>query len=85
MFFQRFQVVTGPKREIEVNLSGEACVKVMDRVNFDKYQVGEDHEFHGEMGKVTHVKIRVPFLGRWFIIVDAEGGPEVSVQWRLLE
>ena len=78
-------MVTGPDREIEVSLSGEAYVKVMDRVNLSRYQVGEDHDYHGERGKVTNVKIRVPFLGRWFIVVDTEGGPEVSVEWSLLE
>jgi len=93
MSSQRFQVVTGPDREIEVILSGEAYVKVMDRVNLSKYQVGEDHEFHGETGKVTQVRIKkvtqvrikVPFLGRWFIIVDSGDEPEVSVEWRLLD
>jgi len=84
MSSQRFQVVTGPDREIEVSLSGEAYVKVMDRVNLSKYQVGEDHDYHGEDEKVTNVKIKVPFLGRWFIIVDSGDGPEVSVEWRLL-
>ena len=84
MVFQRFQVVTDSDREIEVSLSGEAYVKVMDRVNINKYQAGEEHEFHGEKGKVTHVTIRVPFLGRWFIIVDSGNGPQVSVEWRLL-
>ena len=77
-------MVTGPDREIEVSLGGEAWVKVMDRVNFNKYQAGEDHEFHGESEKVAQVTIRVPFLGRWFIIVDSGDGPEVSVEWRLL-
>ena len=85
MSSQRFQVVTGPDREIEVSLNGEAYVKVMDRVNLSKYQVGEDHEFHGETGKVTQVRIKVPFLGRWFIIVDSGDEPEVSVEWRLLD
>jgi len=78
MVFQRFQVVTDSDREIEVSL------KVMDRVNFNKYQAGEEHEFHGEKVKVTQVTIKVPFLGRWFIIVDSGDGPEVSVEWRLL-
>ena len=77
-------MVTGPDREIEVSLSGEAYVKVMDRVNLSKYQVGEDHDYHGKSDKVTNVKIKVPFLGRWFIIVDSGDGPEVSVEWRLL-
>ena len=84
MVFQRFQVVTGPDREIEVSLGSEALVKVMDRVNFNKYQAGEDHDFHGDSGKVTQVRVRVPFLGRWFIIVDSGDGPEVPVEWRLL-
>ncbi len=78
-------MVTGPDREIEVSLSGEAYVKVMDRVNLSRYRVGEDYDYHGERGKVRNVKIKVPFLGRWFIIVDTEGGPEVSVEWRLLD
>jgi hypothetical protein len=84
MVFQKFQVVTDPDREIEVSLGGKAYVKVMDRVNFNKYQASEEHEFHGEKGKVIQVTIRVPFLGRWFIIVDSGDGPKVSVGWRLL-
>ncbi len=75
MVFQKFQVVTDPDREIEVSLDGKAYVKVMDRVYFNKYQASEEHEFHGEKGKVIQVTIRVPFLGRWFIIVDSGTAP----------
>ena len=41
MVFQRFQVVTDSDRDIDVSLGGETYVKVMDRVNFNKYQAGE--------------------------------------------
>jgi hypothetical protein len=83
MGFQRFQVVTGPDREIIVELSDEACVKVMDRTNLSYYESGTEYEYHGPREKVTNTRIKVPSLGRWFIIV--EGGPEVSVKWSLTD
>ena len=81
MSFQRFQVVTGPDREINVKLSSEAYVKVMDRTNLYNYESGTEYEYHGPHEKVTDTRIKVPSLGRWFIIV--ESGPEVSVEWSL--
>jgi len=82
MSFQRFQVVTGPDRDIVVNLSGEAFVRVMDRTNLYKFESGEDYESHGPSEKVKEARIKVPSLGRWFIIVD---NSQVSVEWKLLE
>lgn len=86
MSIQKFQVVTGPEREIEVKLSEEAHVKVMDRINLYQYEKGEPFEFYGEEKKVTCTRIKTPTLGRWFIIVDTvDNNVEVSVEWRLLE
>jgi hypothetical protein len=82
MSFQRFQVVTGPDRDIVVNLSGEAYVRVMDRINLYHYESGNEYEYHGPSEKVTTARIKVPSLGRWFIIVDDS---QVSVEWSLLE
>lgn len=81
MSYQRFQVVTGPDRDIVVNLSSEAYVKVMDRTNLYNYESDREHQYHGPNEKVTKARIKVPSLGRWFIIVEA--GPEVSVDWSL--
>lgn len=84
MSFQRFQVVTGPDRDIVVNLSGEAYVRVMDRTNFYHYESGEEYESYGPSERTTSARIQVPSLGRWFIVVEAEEA-EVSVDWRVLE
>jgi hypothetical protein len=78
--------VTGPDREIEVNLSGKAYVKVMDRMNFYLYQKGEEYEFYGKEEKVTYLRIKPPSLGRWFIIVDtSESIENISVDLRILD
>jgi hypothetical protein len=83
MDFQRFQVVTGPDREIIVELSQEAFVTVMDSTNLHFYESGTEYEYHGPREKVTNTRIKAQTLGRWFIIV--ESGPEVSVKWSLTD
>ena len=80
MDFQRFQVVTGPDRDIVVRLSGEASIKVMNRTNLYSYESGKKYESHGPLGNVTEARIKVPSLGRWFIIVE---DMQVSVDWTL--
>lgn len=86
MRFQKFQVVTGPDREIEVKLSSKAYVKVMDRMNFYLYQKGEEYEYYGCEEMVTYVRIKPPSLSRWFIIVDtSESIESISVDWRILD
>ncbi len=76
-------MVTGPDRDIKVNLSSESYVKVMDRTNLYNYESGREYTCYGPHEKVTTARIKVPSLGRWFIIVEA--GPEVSVEWSLIE
>lgn len=85
MRFQKYQVVTGPDREIEVKLTDKAFVRVMDRLNFYLYQKGEKYVYYGEEEKVTYVRIRPPSLGRWFIVVDtSENTEDISVEWRVV-
>jgi hypothetical protein len=80
MSFQRIQVVTGPDRDIVVKLSGMAYVRVMDRTNLYRYESGEKYESHGPMEKVKEAMIKVPSLGRWFIVVE---DMQVSVEGSL--
>jgi len=80
MSFQRFQVVTGPDRDIVVTLGRETYVRVMDRANLYSYESGKEYDSHGPEEKVTEARIKVPSLGRWFIIVE---DMRVSVEWTL--
>jgi len=75
-------VVTGPDRDIVVKLSSEAVVRVMDRTNLYGYESGKPYESYGPEKKVSEARIKVPSLGRWFIIVENESN--VSVEWSLV-
>jgi hypothetical protein len=55
----------------------------MDRTNLYNYESSKEYEYRGPSEKVTNAKIKAPSLGRWFIIIDTEGGLEVSVEWSL--
>ena len=80
MDFQRFQVVTGPDRDIVIKLNSEAIVRVMNRTNLFSYESGKEYESYGPCGKLNETRIKVPSLGRWFIIVE---DTQVSVEWTL--
>ena len=73
-------MVTGPDRDIVIKLNSEAIVRVMNRTNLFSYESGKEYESYGPCGKLNETRIKVPSLGRWFIIVE---DTQVSVEWTL--
>jgi hypothetical protein len=58
---------------VEVTLSSQANVRLMDGVNFAHYRRGQRHTFHGGLVKVSPARFPVPHGGSWHVVVDLGG------------
>jgi Domain of unknown function (DUF1883) len=58
---------------VEVTLSSQANVKLMDSSNFSSYRRGSQHRYFG--GHVTRspFRVQVPSAGHWHVAVDLGG------------
>jgi Domain of unknown function (DUF1883) len=69
---------------VEVTLSGQANVKLMDAPNYSAYQSGRPYKFHGGLAKVSPLRLQVPYTGPWFVVVDLggySGQVRAAVRW----
>lgn len=73
MRFMSWEVDVKPGGSVEVELSSQANVKVMDYSNFCAYRRGDAHHFYGGLAKVSPISIAVPSGGHWYVIVDLGG------------
>ncbi|WP_194190807.1 DUF1883 domain-containing protein [Clostridium chrysemydis] len=58
---------------VEVHLSYAADVFLVDRINFQRYQSGQDFDYFGGHYSKTPVTISVVGSGRWYLIVVGGG------------
>lgn len=66
----------GPNEIIEVDLDNQANVYLLDLANYDKYKNGRPFACHaGGWATTTPVKIRPPYQGLWYVVVDLAGSP----------
>jgi hypothetical protein len=74
MSFVRFEFDdAGPDDVIEVSLSGQANVRLLDPSNFQSYRSGRTHRYFGGLARVSPFRLRPPHRGRWFVVVDMAG------------
>lgn len=70
---------------VEVTLSSQANVKLMDSSNFSSYQCGSQHRYFG--GHITRspYRVQVPNAGHWHLAIDLGGyGGSVRAGVRLI-
>ncbi len=76
MNFLHYRVITRPGASIRVHLAGNAAnVRVMDDINFQKYQQGLQHTYYGGYYTMTPVVIRPAISGNLNVVVDLGGLP----------
>ena len=73
MEFLRYEFEAGPDDVIEVSLSRQANVRLLDAGNFSSYRAGHAHRYHGGLAKVSPVRLRPPHAGHWYVVVDLGG------------
>jgi hypothetical protein len=70
---------------VEVSLSSQANVRLMDSNNFASYRNGGQHRCFGGHAKQSPIRLRVPNAGHWHVAVDLGGaGGSVRVGVRVL-
>ena len=79
MNFLKYEFEAGPDDVIEVSLSGQANVRLLDSPNFQSYRAGRGHRCIGGLAKVSPVRLRPPHRGHWFVVIDL-GGYRGNVQ-----
>jgi hypothetical protein len=58
---------------VEVTLSSQANVKLMDSSNFANYRQGGQHRYFGGHAKRSPIRLQVPSAGHWHVAVDLGG------------
>ncbi|WP_366518499.1 DUF1883 domain-containing protein [Bradyrhizobium sp.] len=58
---------------VEVTLSNQANVKLMDGSNFSSYRQGSQHRYFGGHVKHSPFRLQVPGAGHWHVAVDLGG------------
>lgn len=73
MKYLYYEVTVGRDDVIEVELSGQANVRLMDSANYNSFRAGRAHRFHGGLAKVSPLALRPPSAGHWYVVVDLGG------------
>jgi hypothetical protein len=55
---------------VEVSLDCVANVRLMDGLNFAKYQAGQKYEYRGGMATSSPYLSQIPATGHWHLVVD---------------
>ena len=71
--FIKYEFDAGPDDIIEVSLSSQANVRVMDSSNFSSFRSGRGRRRVGRLAKRSLVRLAGPHAGRWHVVVDLGG------------
>lgn len=75
MNFLKYEFDTEPGELIQVTLNIPANVRLLDWSNFQKYENGQYHTYHGGHASASPVRLRPPHAGHWYVVIDLGGYP----------
>jgi hypothetical protein len=58
---------------VEVTLSSQANVRLMDGSNFSNYSRRGQYRFFGGLAKTSPIRLQVPNAGHWHVAIDLGG------------
>lgn len=73
MQFLHYQCQAGPEEIIEVSLSRQANVRLLDDSNFSAYRSGRSHRYYGGRATASPVRLSPPYSGHWNVVIDLGG------------
>lgn len=73
MKFQHYEFDAGPDNVIRVTIDGQANVRLLDSINFQRYRSGQRHQFYGGLARQSPVDLRPPHYGHWHVAIDLGG------------
>jgi hypothetical protein len=68
-----YEMKAGPDEIIQVSISRDANVRLLDPVNYAKYKLGKSYTATAGPETEGPVRFVPPFKGTWHVIVDMEG------------
>jgi hypothetical protein len=79
MHYLHYKLKLGPDKVIQVNLSIQANLRLMDDKNYELYREGEKYAFHGGLATVSPANVKPPKAGEWHLCIDL-GGKEGEIK-----
>lgn len=73
MNFLHYPISASTGDVVEVTLSSQANVRLMDDTNFAHYRRGQRHTFYGGLAKASPFRLSVPHDGSWHVVIDLGG------------
>lgn len=73
MNYLHYEFNIGPNNVTQVTLDKQANVRLLDSTNYQKYRIGQRYTYYGGLAKKSPVNLRVPYQGRWHLIIDLGG------------
>jgi Domain of unknown function (DUF1883) len=65
----------GPDDIVEATLDHAANVQLLDPSNYQAYESGRKFTYHGGHVTKSPFRIRCPYLGHWYLVIDLGGAP----------
>jgi hypothetical protein len=59
-----------PERFIKVDLNARATIKLLDTMNYFKYQAGKPYEATSEYNNMLTIDMKVPFKSTWHVVIE---------------
>lgn len=73
MKFRHYEFDAGPDNVIRVRLDGQANVRLLDPINFQRYRSGQRHQYLGGLARRSPLDLCPPHYGRWHVAIDLGG------------
>lgn len=73
MKFLNYDVELGRGDIVEVSLSNQANVRLLDETNFERFRRGQRHTYRGGLAKRSPFRLAAPQAGHWHVVVDLGG------------
>ncbi len=73
MNYLHWEFSAGPNSVIEVTLDHQANVKLLDPINYQKYQKGQQYKYSGGLATTSPTHISPPRQDHWHLVVDLGG------------
>lgn len=73
MRFLHEEFTGGPAAVVEVEISQQANVMLLDTPNFAAYQSGRQFQYYGGWQTRSPARLTPPNHGRWHVVVDLGG------------
>jgi hypothetical protein len=73
--FLHYELDLAANDTVEVTLDKQANVRLLDGINFSKYQRGQQHTYYGGLTKQSPVHLAAPHAGHWHLVIDLGGYP----------